>query len=166
MRRYVLLIFLISLSVITTSISADSLSVQGDSVMRVKPKRAPMGALLRSVAVPGWWQYYNHKYVKSVVVFGAEMFFIVKTVHWWKKTEDQYNSIQQTDDKSQQDTRYNIYRSYRTSRDDYLWAVGLTVFLSMFDAYVDAHLAGFDVDITPDFEPPKGGASIKLSLRF
>jgi hypothetical protein len=125
-----------------------------------------MGALLRSVAVPGWGQYYNHKYVKSVVVFGAEMFFIVKTVHWWKKTEDQYNSIQQTDDKSQQDTRYNIYRSYRTSRDDYLWAVGLTVFLSMFDAYVDAHLAGFDVDITPDFEPPKGGASIKLSLRF
>ena len=166
MRRYVLLIFLISLPVITASISADSLSVQGDSVSRVKPKRTPMGALLRSVAVPGWGQYYNHKYIKSAVVFGAETFFIVKAVHWWKKTEDQYNSIQQTDDKSQQDTRYKIYRSYRTSRDDYLWAVGLTVFLSMFDAYVDAHLAGFDVDITPDFEAPKDGASIRLSLRF
>ena len=166
MRRYVLLIFLIPLLTITVSISADSLSVQGDSVRRVKPKRAPMGALLRSVAVPGWGQYYNHKYVKSAVVFGAETFFIVKAVHWWKKTEDQYNSIQQTSDLSQQSTRYNIYRSYRTSRDDYLWAVGLTVFLSMFDAYVDAHLAGFDVDITPDFEAPKGGASIKLSLRF
>jgi hypothetical protein len=166
MRRYILIIFLISLSAITASISADSLSVQGDSVKRVKPKRAPMGALLRSVAVPGWGQYYNHKYIKSVVVFGVETFFIVKAVHWWGKTEDQYNSIQQTSDQSQQTKRYNIYRSYRTSRDDYLWGVGLTVFLSMFDAYVDAHLAGFDVDITPDFEVPEGGASIKLSLRF
>jgi hypothetical protein len=166
MRRYVLLILLISLMAVTASISADSLSVHGDSVRLVKPKRVPMGALLRSVAVPGWGQYYNHKYVKSAVVFGVETFFIVKAVHWWKKTEDQYNSIQQTVDPSQQTTRYNIYRSYRTDRDDYLWAVGLTVFLSMFDAYVDAHLAGFDVDITPDFEPPKGSASIKLSLRF
>ena len=166
MRRYVLLIFLIPLLTITASISADSLSVQGDSVRQVKPRRAPMGALLRSVAVPGWGQYYNHKYIKSAVVFGAETFFIAKAVHWWKKTEDQYNSIQQTVDLPQQNTRYSIYRSYRTSRDDYLWAVGLTVFLSMFDAYVDAHLAGFDVDITPDFEAPKGGASIRLSLRF
>ncbi len=125
-----------------------------------------MGALLRSVAVPGWGQYYNHKYVKSAVVFGAETFFIVKAVHWWRKTEDQYNSIQKTDDESEQYRRYYIYKSYRTNRDDYLWAVGVTVFLSMFDAYVDAHLAGFDVDITPDFEEPEGGASIKLSLRF
>ena len=125
-----------------------------------------MGALLRSVAIPGWGQYYNRKYVKSAVVCAVETFFIIKAVHWWKKTEDQYNSIQQTSDQSQQTARYNIYRSYRTNRDDYLWGVGLTVFLSMFDAYVDAHLAGFDVDITPDFEPPKGGASIKLSLRF
>jgi hypothetical protein len=165
MRRCILLILLISLAV-TASIAADSLSVQADSVKRVKPKRVPMGALLRSVAVPGWGQYYNHKYVKSAVVFSVETFFIIKAVHWWKKTEDQYNSIQQTSDQSQQNLRYNIYRSYRTSRDDYLWGVGLTVFLSMFDAYVDAHLAGFDVDITPDFEAPKGGASIKLSLRF
>jgi hypothetical protein len=166
MRQYVLLIFLIGLLAITASISADSLSVQGDSVRRIKPKRVPMGALLRSVAVPGWGQYYNRKYIKSAVVFGVETFFIAKAVHWWKKTENQYNSIQQTSDESQQSTRYSIYRSYRTNRDDYLWGVGLTVFLSMFDAFVDAHLAGFDVDITPDFEAPKGGASIKLSLRF
>jgi hypothetical protein len=165
MRRYVLLISLILLPVIADA-SADSLSVQGDSVRQRKPKRTPMGALLRSVAVPGWGQFYNRKYIKSAVVFGAETFFVVKAVHWWKKTEDQYNSIQQTSDPSQQNARYNLYRSYRTSRDDYLWAVGLTVFLSMFDAYVDAHLAGFDVDITPDFEAPKGGASLKLSLRF
>jgi hypothetical protein len=166
MRRYVLLIFLISLQLIAASVSADSLSVQGDSLKRVKPRRAPMGALLRSVAVPGWGQYYNRKYIKSAVVFSAETFFIAKAIHWWKKTEDQYNSIQQTIDPSQQRIRYNLYKSYRTSRDDYLWAVGLTVFLSMFDAYVDAHLASFDVDITPDFEAPKVGASIKLSLRF
>jgi hypothetical protein len=121
---------------------------------------------MRSVAVPGWGQLYNHKYVKSAVVFTAETFFIAKAVSWWHRTETQYNLVQSTTDQIAQFTLFNTYKSYRTRRDDYLWAVGVTVFLSMFDAYVDAHLAGFGVDVTPDFQEPQGGASIKLSWRF
>lgn len=125
-----------------------------------------MGALMRSVAVPGWGQFYNHKYVKSAVVCGIETLFIVKAVHWWNRTEDQYKSISLTDDTKEKSARYNTYRSYRTRRDDYLWGVGLTVFLSMFDAYVDAHLAGFEVDLTPEFKPAEESASLKVTLRF
>ncbi len=121
-----------------------------------------MGALLRSVAVPGWGQFYNHKYIKSAVVFGAESFFIIKSVQWWKKTEDQYDLVQQ----SESGRDFTTYLNYRDRRNDYLWLTGLAVFLSMFDAYVDAHLSGFDVDLTPDFEDEAVGAHIKIRYTF
>ncbi len=121
-----------------------------------------MGALLRSVAVPGWGQFYNRKYVKSAIVFGAESFFIVKSIQWWKKTEDQYDLVTQTE--SGRD--FTTYLNYRDRRNDYLWLTGLSVFISMFDAYVDAHLSGFDVDLTPDFEGDKSGAQLKITYTF
>jgi hypothetical protein len=127
-----------------------------------KLRRSPMGALLRSVAVPGWGQYYNHKFLKCAVVFGAESFFIAKSIHWWKKAEDQYDKVQVTE--SGRD--FSTYINFRDRRNDYLWLTGLAVFLSMFDAYVDAHLSGFDVDLTPDFQAEKAGAAIRLTYRF
>lgn len=136
------------------------------SQAKLKAKRSPMGALLRSAAVPGWGQFYNQKYVKSAVVFGFESFFIVKAVYWWHKTESQYDQVLASADPNEKWYRFNLYTSYRGNRDDYLWAVGVSIFLSMFDAYVDAHLTGFDIDLTPDFETPQKGASIKLTLHF
>lgn len=127
-----------------------------------KPHRSPMGALLRSVAVPGWGQFYNRKYVKSAVVFGVESFFIIKSVQWWKKTEDQYDLVLQTE--SGRD--FTTYLNYRDRRNDFLWLTGLSVFISMFDAYVDAHLSGFDVDLTPDFEGDAAGAKLRISYTF
>ncbi len=105
---------------------------------------------------------YNHKYVKSVIVFGAESFFIVKSVQWWTKAEDQYKKVQST----QAGRDFNIYINYRDRRNDYLWLTGLAVFLSMFDAYVDAHLSGFDVDLTPDFQDESPSAMLRLSYTF
>lgn len=143
---------------------SDSLIIKeaGPQARAEKPRRSPMGALLRSVAVPGWGQMYNHKYVKSVIVFGAESFFIVKSVQWWTKAEDQYKKVQST----QAGRDFNIYINYRDRRNDYLWLTGLAVFLSMFDAYVDAHLSGFDVDLTPDFQDESPSAMLRLSYTF
>lgn len=124
-----------------------------------------MGALLRSVVVPGWGQYYNRKYVKSAIVCGAETFFMVRAVHWWIKAEDEYDSIQGLPE-SEQRAAFARYSAYRSNRNDYLWLTGLTVFFSMFDAYVDAHLAGFDVDLTPQFSPPTDEVRLDLTLRF
>lgn len=125
-----------------------------------------MGALLRSVAVPGWGQFYNRRYIKAGVVFIAESFFIYEAARWWKKTEDQYDKVLLTPEDQDQFYQFQLYKSYRGTRDDYLWLVGITVFVSMFDAYVDAHLAGFDVDLTPDFEPREHKSSLSLVLRF
>ena len=163
MRRYFHFVVIALILSVAAGASADSLSVSAQPTGRVKPKRSPMGALLRSVVVPGWGQFYNHKYIKSAVVCVAESYFIVRAVYWWRETERQYDRVLATTNQGQQ---YSIYQTYRGRRDDFLWAAGVTIFVSMFDAYVDAHLAGFDVDVTPDFRDPKGGASLKLSLRF
>lgn len=145
----------------------DSLRVVAPQTVMVgaKPKRSPMGALLRSVAVPGWGQYYNRKFLKSAVIFGAESYFIYRAAYWWVKAEDQYDQVRGFPE-SQQALEFNRYLTYRSSRNDYLWLTGITVFVSMFDAYVDAHLAGFDVDLTPEFQPPSEAMMLTLSLRF
>lgn len=157
--------------IVAILLSSGTLLAQSDSLLITdshtvvpaqKPRRSPMGALLRSVAVPGWGQFYNHKYVKSAVVFSAESFFLVKAAQWWKKTEDQYDRVQE----SSSGREFTTYINYRDRRNDYLWLAGLSVFLSMFDAYVDAHLSGFDVDLTPDFEGSRSSAQLKLSYRF
>ncbi len=164
--RHPLLPFLLVFAFFASPLCAqpDSLIISDSTrVLRTdKARRSPMGALLRSVAVPGWGQFYNHKYIKSAVVFGAESFFIFKSVQWWKKTEDQYDLVQQ----SESGRDFTTYLNYRDRRNDYLWLTGLAVFLSMFDAYVDAHLSGFDVDLTPDFEDEAVGAHINIKYTF
>ena len=54
----------------------------------------------------------------------------------------------------------------------YTWFAGITVFVSMFDAYVDAQLSGapdakgrdkVGVDIRPDI---RGGASLAVTYNF
>lgn len=158
------LIFGLLLFSATATAQSDSLIVKesGLQARAEKPRRSPMGALLRSVAVPGWGQFYNHKYIKSGIVFGAETFFIVKSVQWWSKAEDQYKKAQS----AQSGREFNIYLDYRDRRNDFLWLTGLAVFLSMFDAYVDAHLSGFDVDLTPDFQDKSPSAMLRLSYSF
>ena len=60
----------------------------------------------------------------------------------------------------------------KDSRNKYTWFVFIVSFLSMFDAYVDAHLSGFpdnqrlgnvDLEIGPDFE---GGIKAALTMPF
>jgi hypothetical protein len=167
MRYLHLLLLSVVIASCTAVAQSDSLRIEAGqtSPADFKPRRSPMGALLRSVVVPGWGQYYNRKYIKSAIVCGAETFFIVRAVHWWVKAEDEYASIQGLPE-SEQRAAFARYSAYRSNRNDYLWLTGLTVFFSMFDAYVDAHLAGFDVDLTPQFSPPADEVRLDLTLRF
>ncbi len=171
--RVFLLISLLTLflastgSLVAQDSTADSLRIAAPIMNDApeKPHRSPMGALLRSVVVPGWGQLYNRKYIKAGLVAGFETFFLIKAVDWWRRTEDQYDLVQNSPEELQP-FEFARYQNYRQNRNDYLWAAGITIFLSMFDAYVDAHLAGFDIDVTPDFEPESETAELRLRLRF
>ncbi len=140
-------------------------SLTSEETAKLAANKSPMGALLRSVALPGWGQFYNGKYIKFALFCGAESFFIYKAAHWWKKTEDQYDLVQ-TLPEGQQASAFYLYKSYRGNRNDYLWLVALSVFISMFDAYVDAHLSGFDIDLTPEFDEKSQEVALKLSFNF
>jgi hypothetical protein len=153
----------------TTEADTSLIILHGDTTSeQVVPSlshRSPMGALLRSAIVPGWGQLYNRKYIKALVVAAGETFVVAQSAYYWDLTDQAYERYARQEDLSLRSYYYADYIFYKDRRNLYLWISGLTVFLSMIDAYVDAHLANFDVDVTPPFEAHSDDA-IKVSLIY
>jgi len=90
------------------------------------PIKSPMGAVLRSAILPGWGQFYNEKYIKSIFVLsanGALAYAIYYYNDQWENTGE---------------------RKYQGKRNLYTWYFGVSYLLTLVDAYVDAYLFGFD----------------------
>jgi hypothetical protein len=101
------------------------------------------------------------------VVASGETLLLYNLVNNWKKADEAYSNFSATDDPVVRSLYYSDYDFYQNQRDLYIWLSGVTIFLSMIDAYVDAHLAGFDVDVTPSFDEESGsGAMLSLTYRF
>jgi hypothetical protein len=86
--------------------------------------------MLRSLAFPGWGQFYNGKYLKATLVFGTEAGLIATAVYWNQK------AVRATD--------RDVQLFYQNNRNTANWWLAGTILLSMIDAYVDAHLSDFD----------------------
>jgi len=115
--------------------------------------KSPTKALLRSVAFPGWGQFYNEKYFKSALIFGVETTYIILAADQWRKTDFHKKNFQNALPYStEQYYQFDLYKYHRDQRNLYLWVVTGIVFLSMFDAYVDAHLYNFDKIQMKDLE--------------
>lgn len=129
----------------------------------------PTGALLRSALVPGWGQIYNRSYIKAGIYGGVEIFLLYRARQNWRQMDFHQSNFTNTDDPAYKAEQFNLYIQKRDDRNIYLWFTGLTIFISMFDAYVDAHLANFDqtdkafeVYIAPD----DGQVNIGLACKF
>ena len=93
----------------------------------------PRSALLRSMLIPGWGQYYNKRYFKSALIFGASCALTAGMIY-----ENQQLQRSSTD----VDRRF-----YREQRNTFgIWLLG-TILYGMADAYVDAHLRDFDEEM-------------------
>jgi hypothetical protein len=132
----------------------------------------PTVALFKSMLVPGLGQIGNRRYVKAAVVAGLEGWLIGMAVHRGIQASDARDLYLSEENTSRRWTLFYEYDRVRKSRNKYLWFAGLTIFVSMFDAYVDAHLSGspadkrnekFSVDVLPD---DGGGVAAVLSYRF
>jgi len=121
-----------------------NISLHTDSIMIETKKPWPTGALLRSAFVPGWGQFYNKKYVKSVIYGGMEIYFVYNARKYWKQMDIHQANFSNSDDPIYQAQEFELYKNQRDNRNLFLWLTGITVFISMFDAFVDAHLADFD----------------------
>jgi len=136
--------------------------------------KSPTGALFRSVAFPGWGQFYNDKYLKSLAVFGTETTFITLAAIEWRRRNEHKRKFQDLPQgHPDKDWEFEQFRFYEDQRNLFLWITGGIVFLSMFDAYVDAHLYNFDKEEVPDFsislipEYKEGkGINVLFSVKF
>jgi len=133
-----------------------------------------MGALFRSVVFPGWGQLYNGKYIKAALVFGVETTYIVLAADEWRKTNFHKRNFQSAPPYSpEQYWEFDRYKFHQDRRNLYLWVISGIIFLSMFDAYVDAHLYNFDkekmedlkVELVPEYDEVLR-VKVLLSLGF
>jgi len=114
------------------------------------PVKSPWGAVARSAMLPGWGQFYNESYVKSVVALGLFSTFAYNVIGYankYSETGEQY---------------------YRDRRTVHSWYLGLTYALIMIDAYVDANLYKFDeiMEFTCEFRQGKENLIPVLGVRF
>jgi len=160
----ILLIFIL-FSASIYSQTADSIKTSqtlGDTVFVMQ--KSPMGAMLRSAVIPGWGQFYNESYWKIPIIWGVSGWFI----YIWIKQNDNYKYYQDLYNKSLLETSEgNIYYknlrdSYRDDRDLFAVYLGLTYFLNLIDAYVDAHLFDFDIGVNNYTHKPE--LRIKFNL--
>lgn len=100
-------------------------------------RKSPTSAMLRSLAFPGWGQFYNAKYVKALLAFGIETGLALSASY----QNDQMRRYEKKGDAE-------AAKFFRNDRNRFLWWLAGFMLLSMGDAYVDAHL--FDYDISPD----------------
>jgi len=131
----------------------------------------PTAALFKSMFVPGLGQLGNRSYIKAGIVIGLEAWLVSTAVDRASKTSDAKDLYLAADD----DSRYSLYLDYteiRNGRNKYIWWAGIVTFISMFDAFVDAHLSGsptkgrnkkFDIEVAPD---QSEGIAAVISYRF
>ena len=160
--KILLISFLFSVSALSQSadtIKADTSLSDSGFVMQ----KSPMGAMLRSAVLPGFGQFYNESYWKIPVIWGVSAWFL----YLWNDRndlyvyyKDQYNiSLNETSNSSS--SFYKARRDfYRDDRDLFAIYLGLTYFLNLIDAYVDAHLFDFDININQYTHRPE------LNIRF
>ena len=108
-----------------------------------QPLKSPMGAVLRSAAIPGWGQVYNRKYLKGLFVFSVNGTFAYAIFHYNREWNDTGN------------------KRFQNKRNLYTWYFGISYLLTLVDAYVDAYLFGFNdaVKLALTFEDQNPGST-------
>jgi hypothetical protein len=133
----------------------------------------PTTALFKSMFVPGLGQFGNGKPVKAVFVIGLQTWLITSALKHHNNASDLRERWEREDVTDERNSLYDLYQEERDQRNKFYWFTGITTFVSMFDAFVDAHLSGspssqkensLDVSVAPDFNT--GGAQARLSYSF
>ena len=153
------LLFVITSASFAQSSNADSLRAQESiSLAPIQPKKSPNGAVLRSLLVPGWGQYYNGQKWKAALVCAAELGELGTAIYWHresKRVNDDHFKL--------------VYEDYRNAA---YWFLAGTIILSMLDAYVDAQLSDFDESPSLDdrtlgaLAPPQPVLALRVKIRL
>lgn len=132
----------------------------------------PMVALVKSMVIPGLGQFGNHKPIKAVLFAGFDAWFIASAIKYKKDANDYRELWENETDIDLRRSYYNAWEDKKGQRNKYTWFAVITAFISMFDAYVDAHLSGFPSidkadDLSIELQPNREGdmlATISFSF--
>ncbi|PIS27990.1 MAG: hypothetical protein COT43_07605 [Candidatus Marinimicrobia bacterium CG08_land_8_20_14_0_20_45_22] len=150
-----------------------------DSTSVISPRKT----FFISLAFPGAGQLYLNRPLKAVGFISAEVFYIYKTVEYNKIYQyvkntkadigiDIWNSLTE----AQKKDSVNLYTGYkltvdswrvREKRNKYAWWCAGVYFISILDAYVDAHLSNFpkdDIDVSAIADRESVGMNISFAL--
>ena len=134
-------------ALIVTCLQASSGAESPPDSLAVKPKEDEgrvRGAVLRSIALPGWGQFYNGKRVKGSVIATVE---VASAVAWAVRRE-------QIKDRGIQ------------ARNIYLFStIGIALY-GIADAYVDAHLSRVNWAEIEAGVDENGAAKFRLKVAF
>ena len=121
----------------------------------------PTAALFKSMLVPGFGQAGNRKYFKAALFLGLDVWFVSSALKHGDDAAHFRDLFESTtgDDAAAVASRREYYDQYQDERDQrnkYTWYAVIVTFVSMFDAYADAHLSGF---------PLRGDDNVTISLK-
>jgi hypothetical protein len=155
LSQLVLSVVLLGFPVFAQTGIQDSLQVSElDSAVAVPQpvlkKRNPTGAAFRSLAIPGWGQYYNGQKIKAALAMAAELGEIGTAIYWNMRAKEASSPEEEF-----------LYKDYRNQA---FWFLAGTIVLSMLDAYVDAHLSDFDEG--PSLQGSNAEAALPPDTRF
>ena len=152
----------------------------GDST-ESRPSQKPTVALFKSMLVPGLGQIGNRQYIKAALVIGAEGLLFSRWLKFRRETSDARAAFEaqpfgDPQERAQRALLFGEFEAVKNDRNYYAWLTGTSIFLSMFDAFVDAHLRNFpgpgsELTIGP-FRGPQPGPTEQtaigatLSFRF
>lgn len=131
---------------------------------------SPAAAIVAGVAYPGLGQLVVGSETKAAVVGTAQAFLVGRLVledRWTRHALRLYNETGSL-------SAYDDYSDHYDRRQTLVWWVVIVGLLSVADAYVDAHLVGFDEPMPPAVldavgESPSdrgGGTRLGLEIRF
>lgn len=133
--------------------------------------KSPTGAMIRSLVVPGWGQWYNNKKLKAFVVFGAEVGLLINSIYLNQKYREWDRKFRASEPGFEQNIIIANREFYINNRNTSTWWLVGVVLFSIADAFVDAHLSNFDESADLAFLQiaPVGdahAAGIRLSFCF
>ena len=103
----------------------------------------PTVALFKSMAIPGLGQIGNRSYIKAAIYFGLDAWFVGSAIHYGRQAADFRDLYEASTDVTQRNDYYSLYEDRKDQRNKFTWFAVIVTFVSMFDAYADAHLSGF-----------------------
>lgn len=155
--RILIVAFLISELTLAQSESTEAQVNKIDSIFI--PSKSAWTAVLMSAVLPGAGQIYNQSYWKAPLIWAISGWLVYN----WFDNNKNYKNFNELYLNTQNNDYRRLRTFYRDQRDLFAIYMGLTYFLNLVDAYVDAQL--FDFTVEEDFFTRQPRFNIKFKLR-